>query len=85
MISLIGIPRFQLRLKVWDFVNSFEEKLLHVAEDVKGISKGCECLLSSMRMRSGPFPIIYFMLYIVILYYIILYYNIIYYMITILS
>lgn len=53
MIGLIGIPRFQLRLKVWDFVNSFEEKFLHVAEDVKGISKGRDCLLSSMRMRCG--------------------------------
>lgn len=28
MLSLIAIPRFQLRLKVWDFVNSFQDKSL---------------------------------------------------------
>jgi len=51
LLSLIAIPRFQLRLKIWDFVNSFEEKFEHVASDVNGISKGCDCLLTSMRMR----------------------------------
>ncbi|CAJ1377422.1 unnamed protein product, partial [Effrenium voratum] len=51
MLSLIAIPRFQLRLKIWDFVNSFQEKFEHLAGDVKGISWGCHCLLTSMRMR----------------------------------
>ncbi|CAK9036955.1 unnamed protein product [Durusdinium trenchii] len=51
MLSLIAIPRFQLRLKVWDFGNSFQEKFDHIANDVKGVSRGCDCLLTSMRMR----------------------------------
>eukprot|EP00439_Symbiodinium_sp_Y106_P013206 s861_g1.t3 len=51
MLSLLAIPRVQLRLKVWGFVTSFQEKFEHVAADVTGIISGCRCLLSSIRVR----------------------------------
>ncbi|CAE7254983.1 forH, partial [Symbiodinium pilosum] len=51
MLSLLEVPRVQLRLKVWGFVNSFQEKFEHVAFDVAGVFYGCRCLLTSMRVR----------------------------------
>ncbi|CAE7480285.1 FH3 [Symbiodinium sp. KB8] len=51
MLSLLAIPRVQLRLKVWGFVTSFQDKFEHVAADVTGIISGCRCLLSSIRVR----------------------------------
>lgn len=43
MLSLIAIPRFQLRLKVWDFVNSFQDRSLEGGGGNMALLFDCNC------------------------------------------
>merc|ERR1719419_765167 len=51
MLSLIQVPRFQLRLQVWDFENSFQESYDTFSLTDKDIAHGCTSLLYSERIR----------------------------------
>lgn len=51
VLGMMAIPRVSLRLKVWDFLNSFQERLEMVSVSVRAVSRASHCLRSSSKMR----------------------------------
>lgn len=51
VISMMGIPHYQLRLQVWDFQNSFHDHAQAIATAEMYLSRACDCLLTSRSIR----------------------------------
>eukprot|EP00931_Biecheleriopsis_adriatica_P084283 TRINITY_DN5804_c0_g1_i6.p1 TRINITY_DN5804_c0_g1~~TRINITY_DN5804_c0_g1_i6.p1 ORF type:complete len:2790 (-),score=560.91 TRINITY_DN5804_c0_g1_i6:193-8355(-) len=51
LFALLAVPQFQLRLQAWHFGNTFQERFDTVAEAVRAVSSGCECVLTSPCIR----------------------------------
>jgi len=50
-LALLAVPRFQLRLQVWDFENSFQEVSDLLYGTVRDMQRGLTCLRASPRLR----------------------------------
>jgi len=51
MMSLIRIPHFRLRLQIWDFKNSFQERFDSLAKAEKDLANACTHLATSGVIR----------------------------------
>jgi len=51
LITMLGIPQYELRLQVWNFENLYQERFDSVAGAQACISAGCDAILESQTIR----------------------------------